>query len=260
MADTTPRCFQVDALPVQVYSSAEALGQAATRQAHQLLMEAIGQRGQATLVLAAANSQLTFLHHLRLAVGLPWQRVRVLHLDEYLGLPEGHPAAFSTFLRRHLLDHIPVRAFQPLPGRPPDAREACAEYTRLLQEGIDLLVCGWGENGHLAFNDPPDCRFAEPEWVKVVQLAEASRVQQVGEGHFSSLAEVPTHALTLTIPAILSARTILCLVPEARKAPAVRDCLCLPVAEARPGSILRHAAHARLLLDEDSASLLRSGG
>jgi glucosamine-6-phosphate deaminase len=120
----------------------------------------------------------------------------------------------------------------------------------------DLVAMGWGENGHIAFNDPPYADFDDPHWVKVVALAEASRRQQVGEGHFHSLAEVPTHAITLTVPALLAPKQILCLVPESRKAVAVRDCLTLPISEDRPGSILRTIDHAHLYLDTDSAALL----
>ena len=123
-----------------------------------------------------------------------------------------------------------------------------------------MVALGWGENGHVAFNDPPYAKFDDPEWVKVVTLADASRRQQVGEGHFESLEDVPTHAITLTIPALLAATQVLCIVPEARKALAVRQCLTEPVDESRPGSILRTIDHARLYLDQDSAAGLLSEG
>jgi glucosamine-6-phosphate deaminase len=126
----------------------------------------------------------------------------------------------------------------------------------LRQHPADLVAMGWGENGHIAFNDPPEALFQDPVWVKVIELAEASRRQQVGEGHFGSLNEVPTHAITLTIPALLAPRKILCIVPESRKAEAVRACLTGPIEESCPGSILRTVAHAHLFLDTDSASLL----
>jgi glucosamine-6-phosphate deaminase len=119
-----------------------------------------------------------------------------------------------------------------------------------------MVAMGWGENGHIAFNDPPFADFDDPVWVKVIQLAEASRRQQVGEGHFPSLADVPTHAITLTVPALLAPKRILCIVPEARKAEAVRACLTAPISEERPGSILRTVSHAQLYLDPDSAALL----
>jgi glucosamine-6-phosphate deaminase len=144
-----------------------------------------------------------------------------------------------------------------MPSQPEDVEKACREYEALLRAyPADLVALGFGENGHLAFNDPPYARFDDPVWVKVVELAEASRRQQVGEGHFNSLEEVPTQAITLTIPALLAAKAMLCIVPEARKAEAVRACLKDPISEERPGSILRRIDHARLYLDQDSASKL----
>jgi glucosamine-6-phosphate deaminase len=131
---------------------------------------------------------------------------------------------------------------------------ACAEYAALLHlYPADLVALGIGENGHLAFNDPPYAEFNDPVWVKVIKLDEASRRQQVGEGHFSTIDSVPTHAITLTIPALLAAKRVLAIVPEARKVEAVRSCLYQPVSEDRPGSILRNIDHATLYLDPDSA-------
>jgi glucosamine-6-phosphate deaminase len=178
-------------------------------------------------------------------------------MDEYVGIDPQHPASFPRFLREHILDAVKPRAFYPVPGQARDLKKACDEYQALLkQHPADLVALGWGENGHIAFNDPPHARFDDPAWVKVVELAEASRKQQVGEGHFGSLEEVPVHAITLTIPALLAAKVMLCIVPEARKAEAVRACLKEPVGEERPGSVLRRAGHARLYLDRDSASKL----
>ena len=140
---------------------------------------------------------------------------------------------------------------------PSDVSSACKTYEALIrQHPADLVAMGWGENGHIAFNDPPDAHFDDPHWVKVVDLAEESRLQQVGEGHFTSLDKVPKQAITLTIPALMAPVHILCIVPEARKANAVKACLSEPVEESRPGSILRTISHATLLLDQDSASLL----
>jgi glucosamine-6-phosphate deaminase len=161
------------------------------------------------------------------------------------------------FLRRHFLDFVDVGAFYPVPGQPSDVEQACRAYEALLrQHPLDLVAMGFGENGHLAFNDPPYAKFDDPTWVKVIELAEASRRQQVGEGHFGSLEEVPTQAITLTIPALLAPGAILCIVPEARKAEAVRACLTGPITEDCPGSILRRVDHARLYLDQESAAQL----
>ncbi len=144
-----------------------------------------------------------------------------------------------------------------MPGVTDDVEAACREYEALLRSHpADLCAMGFGENGHLAFNDPPYADFDDPVWVKPVKLDERSRRQQVGEGHFRSLDEAPTHAITLTIPALLSARRILCIVPEARKAEAVQRCLLGPITEACPGSILRRVGHAHLFLDAESAARL----
>jgi glucosamine-6-phosphate deaminase len=258
LADAVRR-LKVDDLPIEVYASRKAMGAAAATVAQQLLQESIAQRGEANLILATGNSQLTFLHALAGLAGSAWDKVRVFHMDEYLGIPPDHPASFPLFLRQHILDRVQPGAFYPVPGQPANVDVACAEYAALLQQyPADLVALGFGENGHLAFNDPPYAKFDDPAWVKVVALDETSRKQQVGEGHFAILDDVPTHAITLTIPALLAAKRILAIVPEARKAKAVRACLYEPVSEDRPGSILRHVKHATLYLDPDSASGLAS--
>ncbi len=249
--------FQVDHLPVEVHADNAAMGAAAAQDAFRILRDALDARGAANVILATGNSQLTFLHALRDQDGLDWSRIRVFHMDEYLGLPYGHSASFPLFLEEHIIRHVQPGNFHPVPGDPEQAEQACQDYEALLRQyPVDLVAMGFGENGHIAFNDPPDARFDDPSWVKVVALAESSRRQQVGEGHFSSLEEVPTHAITLTIPALLAPQHVLCIVPEARKAEAVKACLTLPVTEAHPGSILRTISHARLYLDPDSASQL----
>ena len=247
----------VDKLPVELYASNDELGQAAANKAQQILKKAINQKGFANLILATGNSQLTFLKALRILEGIEWQKVRIFHMDEYIGIDPSHPASFPLFLENHFLQFTKPGHFHPIPSVPSDVSSACKTYEALIrQHPADLVAMGWGENGHIAFNDPPDAHFDDPHWVKVVELAEESRLQQVGEGHFTSLDEVPKQAITLTIPALLAPVHILCIVPEARKASAVKACLSEPVDESRPGSILRTISHATLLLDQDSASLL----
>jgi glucosamine-6-phosphate deaminase len=242
-------------LNVSIYPDNEAMGQAAAREAAALITQAIAERGIANIVIATGNSQLTFLHALRQLPGILWPAVNVFHLDEYLHLKPGHPAGFPAFLRQHIIDHVPVGAFFPVPGHAANVDMACRAYEMLLRaHPADLCCLGIGENGHLAFNDPPVADFDDPVWVKVVPLDEASRRQQVGEGHFTTLDEVPTHALTLTIPALRAARKMLCMVPERRKARAVREALRGPISTACPASILRHTPHAHLYLERESAS------
>jgi glucosamine-6-phosphate deaminase len=262
--ETPPTLFTtaIDALPVSVYASTLQVGQAAAAEAAVFLQQTLRVRGQANVILATGNSQLSFLETLHAIPELDWGKVNIFHMDEYLGLDATHPASFPRFLRRHFLDHLqpPAGAFFPVPGQHPNPDQACREYESLLRDHpVDLCALGIGENGHLAFNDPPYADFNDPVWMKIVQLDEASRRQQVGEGHFSSLEDVPTHALTLTIPALLAARKVLAIVPEARKATAVQRSLFGPIDQDCPGSILRLAAHAHLFLDRESASLAFPG-
>lgn len=241
-------------LDVRVYPTNQEMGRAAAQETAALLQQAVAQRGMANMVLAAANSQLTFLHALREMPGLPWKAIQVLHMDEYLNLPPGHPASFSLFLRRHLVDHVPIGAFYPVPGHPANVEAACRAYELLLKaHPVDVCCLGIGENGHVAFNEPPVADFDDATWVKQVALDEVSRCQQVGEGHYASLSEVPTHALTMTIPALRAARKMICIVPETRKASAVRGTLLGPVSTDCPASILRETPHAVLYLDADAA-------
>lgn len=251
------KTIQYDLLPGAIYESNEAMGRAAALAARDIIKQAIADKGQANIIIATGNSQLTFLQALRNLVGIDWSRVNVFHMDEYVGIDPNHPASFPLFLRNHFLNYVNVGAFYAVPNNPADVDQACREYEALLREHpADLVALGWGENGHIAFNDPPYALFEDPVWVKVVELAEASRKQQVGEGHFNSLEEVPIQAITLTIPALLAAKAVLCIVPEVRKAEAVRACLTEPVSEERPGSILRRVSHARLYLDPDAAAKL----
>lgn len=248
-----------DELITRVYPSNEALGQAAAAAAAEIIAAAIRARGEANVIIATGNSQLSFLAALRQDPGINWGAVNVFHMDEYLGLPPGHPASFPAFLRRHLLDGLQPKAFFPVEVDAADPESGCAAYARLLRtHPADLCALGIGENGHLAFNDPPFADFADPAWVKVVRLAEASRRQQAGEGHFATVADVPTHAVTLTIPALLAARQVLAIVPEARKAEAVARALRGPISEDCPASLLRQQAHVQLFLDPDSARLAQA--
>ena len=248
----------IDRLLVSVYRTNEELGQAAAAEAAELIGQAIRDKSVANIIVATGNSQLTFLRALRQREDVDWSKVNVFHMDEYLGIDPQHPASFPNFLRRELIEHVHPGGFFPIQTAGRDAESVCQEYDALLRRyPADLCALGIGENGHLAFNDPPFADFDDPLWVKVVRLDEASRRQQVGEGHFASLDEVPTHAVTLTIPALLAARRVLAVVPEARKARAVARALSGPITEECPASILRQMSHAHLYLDLESSAQLR---
>ena len=259
-ADQSPpheplKTLSFEKLPVSVYPNEEALGAAAAADMAAFMRSAIAARGVANVILATGNSQLAFLRALRVAPGIDWAKVKAFHMDEYIGIDPNHRASFPGFLRKHLFDHVDGATFYPMSGDQTRVAAICAEYEQLLRDNpADAVALGWGENGHLAFNDPPYAEFNDPVWAKAIKLDEVSRQQQYGEGHFDSLAEVPTHAITLTIPALLAAKRVLCIVPESRKAVAVEACLTQPVAEQRPGSVLRTIDHAKLYLDPDSAA------
>jgi len=242
-------------LPVNVYQDEATVGAAAAADMAAIIQDAVAQRGAANLILATVNSQLAFLRALRATPGIDWSKVTVFHMDEYIGIDPDHRASFPRFLRQHFFDHVEGATFYPVSGDASRVAAVCAEYEDLLRSHpVDAVALGFGENGHLAFNDPPYAEFNDPVWAKAIKLDEVSRRQQFGEGHFDSLDEVPTHAITLTIPALLAARRVLCIVPEARKANAVFECLTMPVSEQRPGSVLTTVDNAKLYLDPDSAA------
>ena len=240
-----------DSLEVHQHPDRASLGLAAARR----VAATIAACGEARVVFACAPSQDEFLAAL-LAQPVDWAKVTVFHMDEYAGLPASHPASFRSYLRGHLLAHIVPRAVHLIRAEADAAGEA-ARYAALLAERrLDLVCLGIGENGHLAFNDPPVADFVDPALVKLVALDDACRRQQVHDGCFPALDAVPTHALTLTIPSLLGAREISCVVPGGRKAKAVRAALLGPIAPSCPASILRTHPRAVLHLDEAAASLL----
>jgi glucosamine-6-phosphate deaminase len=242
----------VDALAVHVANELAEMARTAAADAASVIRQA----GEASVMLATGNSQLAFLDALA-KEDLDWSRVTCFHMDEYVGIGADHPASFRRYMRERVEDRLRPAAFHYVEGDAPDPEAECERYAALLRrQPLDLCCLGIGENGHLAFNDPPVADFDDPLDVKVVALDAACRRQQVGEGHFRTVDDVPTHAITVTIPALLRARAVLAVVPEARKAAPVRDALLGPVSTACPASILRTQAHARLYLDRESAALL----
>lgn len=255
---TEPRIMQYDQLTVEIHPTNQALGEAAAQALCAHLRQLLQEKETASIIFATGNSMLYFYEGLRRHVTeVDWQRVRIFHMDEYVGMADDHPASFRRYLNEKIICYLnPLEFFEVL-GDAPDAWAECARYAALLRQyPADVCCLGIGENGHIAFNDPPYADFDDPERVKVVRLAEKSRRQQVGEGHFPSLDAVPREAITLTIPALLQPAYIIGIVPEMRKAEAVKAALTGPITEECPASILRKTPQCRLFLDEDAASLL----
>ena len=249
--------FYVDELQVKAYSNPEDMAGAVAREVQEHLRDRLAQQGSATAILATGNSQVQFLEQLVALGEVDWAKITLFHLDEYLGVAPEHPASFQRYLRERVASKVNPKTFHFLAGDTLEPIHECNRYARLLRaQAIDLCCLGIGENGHLAFNDPPVANFEDPYLVKIVKLDDPCKNQQVNEGHFPSLEAVPPYALTLTIPALCLAKKIVCIVPEKRKAEAVRKTLRGPISTACPASILRRCPQATLLLDTDSASLL----
>lgn len=252
-----PSKFEIDNLHIQVHRDKPALSRAAADFVAAQVRAALAAQGQARVIFATGASQYDFLDALCAAPDMDWSRVTAFHLDEYVGISADHPASFRRYLQERLFDRLPFAAVHLLAGDAPDPAAECRRYAGLLAEApIDIACVGIGENGHLAFNDPP-ADFHTDAGVHVVQLDEACRRQQVGEGHFPDLASVPPQALSMTVPAILQARVISCVVPDARKADAVHCTLEGPIDPACPASVLRTHPACRLYLDRASASRLK---
>jgi glucosamine-6-phosphate deaminase len=247
----------VDRLRVRLHTDAITLARAASIEAAARLRAAVSARGVAHAMFATGNSQLAFVDALtRSTSDVPWSDVVVFHMDEYLGVGPDHPAGFQRWIRERIVDRAHPATAHYIDGLA-DPTDVCWRYTALLdRHPLDLCCVGIGENGHLAFNDPPVADFDDPVDVKVVELDLNCRRQQVGEGHFPTVDAVPTHALTVTIPALLRARTVIVITPEARKSESVRAALTGPVSPACPASVLRRCANATLHLDSESAALL----
>ena len=244
---------RVEAMAVRVFPTEAALGDAAAEHAANVIRGAIDRVGEAHVMFASGNSQLAFLGALRAHPDVDWPRVVGFHMDEYLGMSAEHPASFRRYMREQLTKYVRPHAFHEIHGDARNGDEECARYAELLrQRPLDLCCLGIGENGHLAFNDPPVADFNDPLDVKVVPLDDACRAQQVGEGHFATFEAVPTHALTVTIPALLRAPVVLAIAPEARKHDIVGAALTVPVSTECPASVLRTHDHVTLYLDAAS--------
>ncbi|MFI6831836.1 6-phosphogluconolactonase [Kribbella sp. NPDC050241] len=245
---------QIEDLRLEVFADTADMAAAAAAGTAEVLSRAVAERGAARVVIATGNSQLAFVTALA-GYDVPWSQVTVFHMDEYVGIDANHPASFRRWIAERIAEPFGPARVEYIDGETPDVDAECARYEALLRESpIDLTCMGIGENGHLAFNEPGQAEFDDPRWVKPITLTPESLHQQVGEGHFPDVASVPPTAISLTVPALLSARVVQVVAPEQRKAAAVRNTLTLPIDAACPSTILRRTPHAKLYLDAASAA------
>ena len=259
MTAATPstRTFTIDQLRVQVAPNRQELGQQAALTAADKIRELQQTQDFVNIIFASAPSQNEFLAALAQEAGIDWSRIRAFHMDEYIGLPADAPQTFGRYLKQQLFDKVLIGEVFYLDGSALDPQQECLRYAALLdQYPTDITCMGIGENCHIAFNDPHVADFNDPVFVKQVELDLMSRMQQVHDACFESLEQVPTHALTLTIPALLRAHSIFCMVPAAQKAAAINHTLVDPVSEKYPSTSLRNHADATLYIDVDSARML----
>lgn len=251
------KSFIQDKLTVNVYESRTEMGKAAALDIKNAIKGALAERDEINMIFAAAPSQNEVLASLVADGDIEWSRINAYHMDEYIGLSSDAPQGFGNFLRAHIFDLVPFKSVNCIRCDATDAEAECARYSELLLKNpTDIVVMGIGENGHIAFNDPPVANFADTVMAKPVKLDEICRQQQVNDGCFASINDVPTHAITLTVPALVKAPKLFCIVPAPTKAWAVKETLNGTIDEHCPASILRTRDGARLYLDPDSASLL----
>jgi glucosamine-6-phosphate deaminase len=241
---------------IKVFDDKHLASRAAAEQAALAIRRAITQQDGARIVAATAASQVDFLDALTRASAIDWRRVELFHLDEYVGLPITHPGSFRKMLLQQLVSKTGIANYHLLQGDAADPEEAAREVSRIISsQPVDIAFLGIGENGHIAFNDPPADFEAEEPYI-VVELDEACRQQQVGEAWFADISQVPTHAISMSVQQILKAKEILAVVPDTRKAKAVQLCFEGEISPMAPASILRSHPDATIYLDKHSASLL----
>lgn len=250
--------FVKDKLSVKIFPSRKLMGQEAARKVSEVIRKLLGDKDEINMIFAAAPSQSDFMESLIADSSIPWQRINAFHMDEYIGLARQAPQGFGNFLKERLFGKVPFKSVNYINGQSPDAESECTRYSELLEKyPVDIACLGIGENGHIAFNDPPVADFNDPKSVKVVELDLACRQQQVNEKLFAVLNLVPTHAITLTIPALMKAEFMFCMVPAINKAEAVYRTLHGEISEECPATVLRTKQRAILYLDREGASLLK---
>jgi len=244
-------------MKIAAHLDADVMAKVAAETAARVLRETVQRRGRAAFVAATGASQFNFLKHLVAAPGIAWERTTMFHLDEYIGMSADHPASFRRYLRERLTSKAPIGTVQFIAGDAPDLTAELDRLNRTIAATpIDAAFVGIGENGHLAFNDPPADFTTEIPYI-IVRLDEACRRQQFGEGWFKTLDDVPREAISMTVRQIMKATHVICTVPEKRKARAIKACLEGEVGPMFPASILRTHPSCHLFLDKESASLLK---
>ncbi len=249
--------FKKDLLTVNIYETRSEMGEAAARDIKARILSLLESKENVNMIFAAAPSQNEVLQALANDKEIPWCRVNTFHMDEYIGLPADAPQGFGNFLREHAFGAADFKSVNYIDISAFNAEKECERYAALLAEyPTDIVVMGIGENGHIAFNDPPVADFNDKKAVKPVELDEICRNQQVNDGCFERLEDVPTTAITLTVPTLFAGDSLFCIVPAKTKAKAVRATLCDDINEKCPATILRCHKSATLYLDGDSSSLL----
>ena len=247
------KTLQADALKVIVADNRDNMGKAAAEAAGKCIRALLAEKDEINMIFAAAPSQNETLKYLVKEPGIDWTRVNAYHMDEYVGLEEGAEQTFGSYLQQHIFGLVPFKTVNHLQGWAADAQEECARYGKLLEENpVDVVMLGIGENGHIAFNDPWVADFNDPARVKVVPLDPVCRQQQVNDGCFPTIDDVPTHALTLTIPSLTSAAHMFCTVPAPTKRAAVTKTVNEAISVDVPATIMRRHADATMFCDPDS--------
>ena len=251
------RNFKVDKLEVAAFDTRSEMGAAAAIDIKNKFCELLNNKESINVIFAAAPSQNDVLKSLVEDNDIEWNRVNAFHMDEYIGLDKTAPQGFGNFLREHIFGLVPFKSVNYIDCSAKDPELEAKRYAKILEENpTDVVIMGIGENGHIAFNDPPVADFCDKVLVKPVKLDEICRNQQVNDGCFAKIEDVPTHALTLTVPALVKAPYLFCIVPAPTKAWAVKETLTGTVDEHCPASILRTHDNAKLYLDKDSSSLI----